>query len=72
MKEWSASAAQASFCQVGDRVCPLFEWASDLAPHGYRETRGPSWRWRDAPKGRNPEGAKNDDLGFRCASDALP
>ena len=72
MKEWSAGASQASLCQAGDRVCPLFEWASDLAPHGYRETRGPSWRWRDASTGRNPEGAKNDDLGFRCASDPLP
>jgi formylglycine-generating enzyme required for sulfatase activity len=72
MKEWSAGASQASLCQAGERVCPLFEWASDVAPHGYRETRGPSWRWREAPRGRNPEGAKNDDLGFRCASDPLP
>jgi hypothetical protein len=72
MKEWSAGAAQASLCQAGERVCPLFEWSADLAPHGYRETRGPSWRWRDAPTGRNPEGAKNDDLGFRCASDPAP
>jgi serine/threonine-protein kinase len=72
MKEWSAGAAQASLCQAGERACPLFEWASDLAPHGYRETRGPSWRWREASTGRNPEGAKNDDLGFRCASDPLP
>ena len=72
MKEWSAGGAQASLCQAGERVCPLFEWASDPAPHGYRETRGPSWRWREASTGRNPEGAKNDDLGFRCASDPLP
>ena len=72
MREWSAGAQQASLCQAGDHVCPLFEWSSDLAAHGYRETRGPSWRWRDAPKGLNPEGARNDDLGFRCASDPLP
>jgi hypothetical protein len=72
MREWSEGGQQASLCQAGDHVCPLFEWASDAAPHGYRETRGPSWRWRDAPKGLNPEGAKNDDLGFRCASDPLP
>ncbi|MEP7123362.1 MAG: bifunctional serine/threonine-protein kinase/formylglycine-generating enzyme family protein [Byssovorax sp.] len=72
MKEWSAGSAQVSLCQAGERVCPLFEWASDAAPHGYRETRGPSWRWREASTGRNPEGAKNDDLGFRCASDPLP
>lgn len=72
MKEWSAGSAQASLCQVGERACPLFEWASDLAPHGYRETRGPSWRWHEASTGKNPEGAKNDDLGFRCASDPLP
>jgi serine/threonine protein kinase len=72
MREWSEGSAQASLCQAGERACPLFEWSADLAPHGYRETRGPSWRWRDAPKGRNPEGAKNDDLGFRCASDPTP
>ena len=72
MREWREGGQQASLCQAGERVCPLFEWASDAAPHGYRETRGPSWRWRDAPKGLNPEGAKNDDLGFRCASDPLP
>jgi serine/threonine protein kinase len=72
MKEWSAGASLASLCQAGDRVCPLFEWTADVASHGFRETRGPSWRWRDNPKGLNPEGAKNDDLGFRCASDPLP
>lgn len=71
MKEWSAGGALASSCQAGDRVCPLFEWSADVAGRGYRETRGPSWRWRDAAKGLNPEGAKNDDLGFRCASDPL-
>jgi serine/threonine protein kinase len=72
MKEWAAGAALTSLCQVGDRVCPLFEWTADAAAHGYRETRGPSWRWRENPKGLNPEGAKNDDLGFRCASEPLP
>ena len=72
MKEWSAGAALVSLCQAGDHVCPLFEWSSDSTSHGDRETRGPSFRYRGAARGRNPEGAKNDDLGFRCARDATP
>lgn len=72
MKEWSEGAAQVALCQTGDRVCPLFEWSADAAGHGARATRGPSFRYRDAPRGQNPEGAKNDDLGFRCARDGLP
>jgi len=71
MKEWGEGASLASLCQAGERVCPLFEWTADVGAHGYRETRGPSWRWRENPKGLNPEGAKNDDLGFRCAGDPL-
>lgn len=71
MKEWNEGASLVSLCQAGAHVCPLFEWSSDLASHGVRETRGPSFRYRDAAKGRNPEGAKNDDLGFRCAGDPL-
>lgn len=71
MKEWDEGASKVSLCQTGDHVCPLFEWSADLASHGVRATRGPSFRYRDATAGRNPEGAKNDDLGFRCASDPL-
>jgi hypothetical protein len=71
MGEWSIAAPAIAMCQDGARACPLFEWSSDAAqiPGDYRQTRGPSWRHGGLSAGRNPVGAKNDDLGFRCASD---
>jgi serine/threonine protein kinase len=72
MEELRLSRNVISLCQNVDRACPLFEWSLDAAPNKTHPTRGPSFRHRDAFEGSNPESASNDDLGFRCAQDAVP
>jgi serine/threonine-protein kinase len=73
MAEWRAARSSVSLCTDVGGVCPMFEWSADPAPQpGYRATRGPSFRHMTALEGSNVDVARNDDLGFRCARDALP
>jgi serine/threonine protein kinase len=70
MAEWRAARSSITLCGEVGGVCPMFEWSADPAPlHGYRATRGPSFRHPTALEGTNVEVARNDDLGFRCAQD---
>jgi hypothetical protein len=73
MAEWRAARSSISLCSEMGGVCPMFEWSLDGASlQGYRGTRGPSFRHTSALEGMNVEVARNDDLGFRCASDGQP
>ena len=71
MAEWRAARSSITLCSDTRGACPMFEWSSDPAPlKGYRATRGPSFRYPTALEGTNVDVARNDDLGFRCATDA--
>ena len=72
MDEWRKARAAITMCSEVGGVCPLFEWSADpTSLAGYRATRGPSFRHLTALEGSNVEVARNDDLGFRCARDAV-
>jgi serine/threonine protein kinase len=73
MEEWRKGRSSIQLCVGVDGVCPMFEWSSDPTHlPGYRQTRGPSFRYPSALEGSNVEVARNDDLGFRCAKDPAP
>lgn len=73
MDEWRKARSSIQMCSEVGGVCPLFEWSSDPTNlPGYRQTRGPSFRFPTALEGSNVEVARNDDLGFRCAKDPSP
>lgn len=73
MDEWKKARGLVQLCSQVGGVCPLFEWSIDTTHlAGYRQTRGPSFRYPTALEGSNVEVARNDDLGFRCAKDPSP
>lgn len=72
MDEWKKGRSSIQLCTEVGGVCPMFEWSSDpTSLPGYRQTRGPSFRYPAALEGSNVEVARNDDLGFRCAKDPV-